>query len=60
MGQGFGPQQNLEILLDAESIAKRVRELGGEISADYRGRSPHLVGILKGAWVFLADLIRHL
>jgi len=60
MGQEFGPRQNLEILLDAETIAKRVRELGGEISGDYRGSKPHLVGMLKGAWVFLADLVRQL
>jgi hypoxanthine phosphoribosyltransferase len=52
--------QDLEILLDAGKIAARVRELGELISADYRGRTPHLVGVLKGAWVFLADLIRHL
>jgi hypoxanthine phosphoribosyltransferase len=37
-----------------------VRELGAQISADYRGRPLHLVGILKGSWVFLADLIRYL
>ncbi len=53
-------QENLELLLDAEKIARRVREMAAEITADYRGRTPHLVGILKGAWVFLADLIRHL
>jgi hypoxanthine phosphoribosyltransferase len=53
-------QENLEILLDAEKIARRVREMAVEITADYRGGTPHLVGILKGAWVFLADLTRHL
>ena len=53
-------EETLDVLLDAEKIAARVRELGAQISADYRGRVPHLVGILKGAWVFLADLIRHL
>lgn len=50
----------IKILLDAEKIAARVRELGAQISADYRGRPLHLVGILKGSWVFMADLIRHL
>lgn len=50
----------MEVLLDAEKIAQRVRELGEQISADYRGRPLHLVGILKGAWVFMADLVRHL
>lgn len=53
-------EHHLEILLDAEKIRQRVRQLGAEISADYRGRPLRLVGILKGAWVFLADLIRHL
>ena len=54
------PGSNLEVLLDAETIAHRVRELAAQISADYRGRPLRLVGILKGAWVFLADLVRHL
>jgi hypoxanthine phosphoribosyltransferase len=54
------PGSNLEVLLDAETIAGRVRELAAQISADYRGRPLRLVGILKGAWVFLADLARHL
>ena len=36
----------------------RIRELGKEISADYDGRAPLLVGVLKGAFVFMADLAR--
>lgn len=52
--------ENLEILLDAETIATRVRELAARISAEYRGRPLRLIGILKGAWVFLADLVRQL
>jgi hypoxanthine phosphoribosyltransferase len=60
MPSGQGLEENFEILLDAQTIENRVREMGAQISADYRGRQPHLVGILKGAWVFLADLIRHL
>jgi hypoxanthine phosphoribosyltransferase len=51
---------NLTTLLDAEKIAARVRELGAQITADYRGRPIHLIGILKGSWVFMADLIRSL
>lgn len=54
------PGSDLEVLVDAEQIARRTRELGAQISADYRGRRLHLIGILKGGWVFLADLIRHL
>jgi hypoxanthine phosphoribosyltransferase len=53
-------EQNLAVLLEAEKITQRVRELGAEISHDYHGRTPHLVGVLKGAWMFMADLIRHL
>ncbi|MGV8041337.1 MAG: phosphoribosyltransferase [Thermoanaerobaculaceae bacterium] len=40
------------------AIAARVRELGARIGADYRGREVVLVGMLKGAAVFLADLLR--
>ncbi len=54
------PGDDLEVLISVEKIALRVRELGAQISADYRGRPLHLIGILKGSWVFLADLIRHL
>jgi len=50
----------LPILIDAASIGARISELAEAISADYRGRTPHLVGVLKGAWVFMADLIRKL
>lgn len=44
------PGSNLEVLLDAETIAGRVRELAAQISADYRGRPLRLVGILKRPW----------
>jgi hypoxanthine phosphoribosyltransferase len=47
-------------LLSREQIALRVAELARQISADYAGRQPLLVGVLKGAWVFMADLVRHL
>jgi hypoxanthine phosphoribosyltransferase len=53
-------EENLEVLLPAGKIAQRVSELARQISADYRGRTPHLIGVLKGAWVFMADLIRQL
>jgi hypoxanthine phosphoribosyltransferase len=53
-------ESNLEILIDARQIASRIRELGEQISNDYRGGTPHLVGVLMGAWVFMADLIRNL
>jgi hypoxanthine phosphoribosyltransferase len=47
-----------EILIPADRIAARIRELGTEISRDYRGRPLRLIGVLKGAWIFMADLIR--
>ncbi len=54
-----GPADDIaEILLDAPAIASKVRELGARIAADYEGREPVLVSILKGALPFLADLMR--
>jgi len=50
----------LPILLNAASIDARVAELAAAISSDYEGTTPHLVGVLKGAWVFMADLVRRI
>jgi hypoxanthine phosphoribosyltransferase len=47
------------VLLEEEVIRKRVEELGRQITQDYQGKDLVLVGILKGAVVFFADLIRH-
>jgi hypoxanthine phosphoribosyltransferase len=49
-----------EILIDEETLATRVAELGAEVSADYEGRDLLLIGVLKGAVFFMADLMRHL
>ncbi|MBM4271526.1 MAG: hypoxanthine phosphoribosyltransferase [Deltaproteobacteria bacterium] len=49
-----------EILFSREAIGRRVRELADGISRDYEGREVVLIGVLKGAFVFLADLIRNL
>jgi hypoxanthine phosphoribosyltransferase len=49
-----------EILVEPDRLAERVRELGAEISRDYAGRDLLLVGVLKGAVFFLADLMRSL
>ncbi len=48
------------VVLDEEAIRAEVVRLGTEISADYAGRPLHLVGVLKGSAVFLADLLRSL
>lgn len=50
--------ENLEVLLSNEQISARVKELGAAITADYAGREPILIGVLKGAFVFMADLAR--
>ena len=47
-----------EILVDESTLAQRVAELGAEISVDYRERDLLLVGVLKGAVFFIADLMR--
>jgi hypoxanthine phosphoribosyltransferase len=49
-----------EILVPREDLQRRVAELGAEISRDYAGREPVLIGVLKGAVLFLADLMRNL
>jgi hypoxanthine phosphoribosyltransferase len=49
-----------EILIDEQTLRRRVAELGDEISADYAGRDLLLVGVLKGAVFFMADLMRRL
>ena len=47
-------------LVEEEALATRVREMGAQISADYEGRDLFLVGVLKGAVFFVADLMRNL
>ena len=47
-----------EILLDKETIEKRVQELGAQLTKDYAGKEVVMIGILKGAVVFYADLAR--
>ncbi len=51
---------SLEVLISAEQIKDKVRELAKEISKDYKARTPLLIGVLKGAVVFLSDLIREI
>jgi hypoxanthine phosphoribosyltransferase len=49
-----------EVLVPAEDLGRRVRELAGEISHDYTGKDLVLIGVLKGAVFFLSDLMRQL
>ena len=48
------------LLFSAEDIARQVQRLASQISRDYEGGELITVGVLKGAFIFLADLIRHL
>jgi hypoxanthine phosphoribosyltransferase len=47
-----------ETLVEEDALQARIAELGDEISRDYQGREPLLVGVLKGAVFFMADLVR--
>ncbi len=52
--------EGFEVLIDRERLKKRVSELAAEISADYQNRRPLLVVVLKGSFIFAADLVREL
>ena len=51
--------ERFRVYLDAETIQQRTAEIGRQITADYAGRRPILIGVLNGAFMFLADLMRH-
>lgn len=51
-------EETSEVVIDEEALQRRVNELGAAISRDYAGRVPVLVAVLKGSFVFLADLVR--
>jgi hypoxanthine phosphoribosyltransferase len=53
-------QEHLRVLLRSSAIQKRVREMGTQISKDYKGQRVHLIGVLKGAAIFLSDLVRQI
>jgi hypoxanthine phosphoribosyltransferase len=49
-----------ELLYPQDKIARRIKELGAQISTDYADKDPILIGVLKGCVIFLADLIRNI
>ena len=49
-----------ETLVTEEALQARLRELAAQVSADYEGREPLVIGVLKGAVFFIADLLRHM
>jgi len=53
VGSGVG-----SVVVSADELRDRVRALGAAITADYEGRAPLLVGVLKGAYMFMSDLTR--
>lgn len=49
-----------EIMFTEEQIKTRIGEMAKQIAADYAGKRPLVIGVLKGAWIFVADLLRSL
>lgn len=57
--QGVGDDPRIgEVVVSEEALTQRVAELGAQITQDYADRPPLLVGVLKGAFIFMADLAR--
>src|SRR3972149_11828354 len=56
--QGMKELETGEVIITQGDLQKRIAELGKSISEDYKGRDPVLICVLKGAVVFMADLIR--
>lgn len=59
MNQNLKPEQ-LRVVIPAEQVQKRVREMGRQISDDYRGQSIHALALLENGFMFMADLVRAL
>jgi hypoxanthine phosphoribosyltransferase len=57
-GNGALMDDIAEVLITQEQLQVRVAELGAQISADYAGKQPLLIGVLRGVFVFMADLVR--
>ena len=54
-------EQDMErVLFTQEQVAGRIREMAQEITRDYAGKAPLVVGILRGSFIFMADLVRQL
>ena len=48
----------LKVLVSEEELKKRVQELGAQLHEKYQGRRPLFLGVLKGSFIFMADLVR--
>lgn len=53
-------KENIRVMIPADRIKERVEQLGAEISADYQGKTVHLIGILKGSIFFMCDLAKNI
>ena len=53
-------KEKLKILIRRAAIQKRVREVARQITTDFQGQRIHLIGVLKGACIFLSDLVREI
>ena len=51
---------NFSVLITEMQIQQRLREMGEQIAADFKGQKPILIGVLNGGFIFLADLIRYI
>src|SRR5438876_7561366 len=49
---------NLEVLISSEEIQQRIKQMGADVARDYAGLNPLLIGVLKGACIFLSGLMR--
>ena len=52
-------ENKFRTLISAEEIDNKIREMGKEITKDYRDKNPIMIGVLNGGFLFMADLIRH-
>lgn len=51
---------SMQVLIDKERVQQRIQEMGRAISADLKGKPVTVIGALKGCFVFMADLVRHI
>ncbi|HHV45103.1 MAG TPA: hypoxanthine phosphoribosyltransferase [Firmicutes bacterium] len=51
-------EENIKVLISEEALQERIKEMGAQLTADYAEGDLFIVGILKGAFIFMADLIR--
>ncbi|HAJ94902.1 MAG TPA: hypoxanthine phosphoribosyltransferase [Actinobacteria bacterium] len=52
--------ERIKVLIDEPALKKKVKELGAQITEDYRGKNPVLISVLRGSFIFVADLCREL